>query len=513
MPVVKDSAYFFDLTTTPPSGKLAVGVRARIANIFFRLWDPLTTWLKATADRLAEVEADVAQTENDFFIDSAQGTIPYSPTAPLDRRLTANEGIARILATGANDGTITLSASSAPLAPVTYAIGALTLSPPQDPNNPTAVLPVYVNTIPITIGPGFTSWTPTAPAWQASPGGTLTNLPIGTALLLTGVPTLLQAAVVAQVGGVLFAGTGLNDAASGGSPNGADGANPTYHVVIDSIGGTDTFKWQVDGGAFTTGVPITGAAQTLSGGVTIRFGAITGHTLADGWTFGTGAFINGTDTELDAPYRIRAKAIISSRTLGTSPAIIGAALSVPGVAFADVIEDFGNDVTPVTLYVATAAGTLSAALAAQVLRVINGDKLAVSPLPMIRAAGINVAIGVAVTIRFTFSIKLVLRGYVVDGPAGALRSNLEGAIAGALTAYVQGLNVRGADRTLRLNLIKDLIMNYRGLGLVDLDDATYIATAAIGAGPATPFTGNYPALTGNQMAVMGPITFLTPIYA
>ena len=58
----------------------------------------------------------------------------------------------------------------------------------------------------------------------------------------------------------------------------------TYAIEIDAEGTPDTFKWSKDGGTETTGVAITGLAQTLAEGVTITFDGTTGATLADNWT-------------------------------------------------------------------------------------------------------------------------------------------------------------------------------------------------------------------------------------
>ncbi len=87
------------------------------------------------------------------------------------------------------------------------------------------------------------------------------------------------------VGSVTFSGTGLNDATSGGTFTGTSTIN--YKIEIDGTGTPDTFKWSDDGGTTwdATGVAITGSAQTLNHGVTITFGATTGHTLGDYWTF------------------------------------------------------------------------------------------------------------------------------------------------------------------------------------------------------------------------------------
>jgi hypothetical protein len=46
---------------------------------------------------------------------------------------------------------------------------------------------------------------------------------------------------------------------------------------------TDTFKWKKDGGAWTTGVALTGALQTLSEGVRVLFASTSSHTFEDLW--------------------------------------------------------------------------------------------------------------------------------------------------------------------------------------------------------------------------------------
>lgn len=81
-----------------------------------------------------------------------------------------------------------------------------------------------------------------------------------------------------------FSGSGLNDATWGTGYSGA--SSGYFEVEIDAEGSPDTFKWRKDGGSWTTGVAITGAAQTLSDGQAITFGATTGHTLGDKWFIG-----------------------------------------------------------------------------------------------------------------------------------------------------------------------------------------------------------------------------------
>jgi len=98
---------------------------------------------------------------------------------------------------------------------------------------------------------------------------------------------ILDVKAKSAVGAASFTGSGLNDMTSGGTFLGASALN--YKVQIDGTGTPNTFKWSDNGGASwnATGVPITGGAQTLNDGVTVTFGATTGHTSGDYWTFST----------------------------------------------------------------------------------------------------------------------------------------------------------------------------------------------------------------------------------
>jgi len=85
-----------------------------------------------------------------------------------------------------------------------------------------------------------------------------------------------------------FSGSGLNDLTWG---TGSTALDLTYYeVVIDGVGtgtlGVDTFKWRVNGGAWTETVDITGVAQTLADGQQLTFAATTGHTADDQWVIG-----------------------------------------------------------------------------------------------------------------------------------------------------------------------------------------------------------------------------------
>ena len=64
-----------------------------------------------------------------------------------------------------------------------------------------------------------------------------------------------------------------------------DVADATFVVTIDSIGATDKFKWTKNGGAPSAAVNCNTSLVTLSDGIQVRFGAVTGHAVSDTWTF------------------------------------------------------------------------------------------------------------------------------------------------------------------------------------------------------------------------------------
>jgi hypothetical protein len=81
----------------------------------------------------------------------------------------------------------------------------------------------------------------------------------------------------------VFTGTGINDGLFSGKYIGLVPGS-IFTVTIDSLGATDTFSWQVDGGAVHSGVPITGAKQSLQDGIFITIAGTVGHTVGDTWT-------------------------------------------------------------------------------------------------------------------------------------------------------------------------------------------------------------------------------------
>jgi hypothetical protein len=76
-----------------------------------------------------------------------------------------------------------------------------------------------------------------------------------------------------------FPGSRLNDATGCATTyTGGTAANHAYVVRIQTAGTPDTIEWQKDGGSWSSPINVTGACQTLTDGVGIKFAATTGHT-------------------------------------------------------------------------------------------------------------------------------------------------------------------------------------------------------------------------------------------
>jgi len=84
-----------------------------------------------------------------------------------------------------------------------------------------------------------------------------------------------------------FTGSGLDDAYFAGHFSGT--ASTNFYVKIGTTGTPDQFEWGYDSASpQATGINITGGDQLLDAGISINFGATTGHTTGDKWT-GTAA--------------------------------------------------------------------------------------------------------------------------------------------------------------------------------------------------------------------------------
>ena len=85
--------------------------------------------------------------------------------------------------------------------------------------------------------------------------------------------------------GTTFTGSGLDDATLTGHYTGTT-TNRGFYVAIDGTGTPDTFKWSHNSDLSSPEaqtVAITGDDQTLAEGISINFGATTGHTSGDKW--------------------------------------------------------------------------------------------------------------------------------------------------------------------------------------------------------------------------------------
>jgi len=80
-----------------------------------------------------------------------------------------------------------------------------------------------------------------------------------------------------------FAGSGLDDLTTSGTFTGL--TNITYTVTVSATGTPDLFDWTDTNGGSGTNVPMSTSPTLLSNDVSVVFGADTGHTLTDSWTF------------------------------------------------------------------------------------------------------------------------------------------------------------------------------------------------------------------------------------
>lgn len=75
---------------------------------------------------------------------------------------------------------------------------------------------------------------------------------------------------------------GLDDAVSSGTYTGDEDIR--YIIEIDTVGATDTFRWSDDDGStFSASQNCSTSPTSLSNGVTVSFGATTGHDIEDKW--------------------------------------------------------------------------------------------------------------------------------------------------------------------------------------------------------------------------------------
>jgi len=160
-------------------------------------------------------------------------------------------------------------------------------------------------------------------------------------------------------------GTGLNDATFGGSYTGS--STKTYQVKITAVGTPDSFQYSDDGGSTFNGVNIeirSDGVQALAEGVTIIFGATTGHTLNDVWE----STVIVPLTTLTAPHKmaeievnhpgtsadVKGRLILRSNDGGQIGSVsIHAAVGSPATGDITTSGDYTGGPSPVTYYIKT----------------------------------------------------------------------------------------------------------------------------------------------------------------
>lgn len=155
-----------------------------------------------------------------------------------------------------------------------------------------------------------------------------------------------------------FTGSGLNDMTTGGTWTGDQPRK--LRVEIDGVASPNTFKWSKNGGATwkATGVAITGAAQALSpdgGGVTVTFGATTGHTATDRWDFGVGVqdcYVQrdmGKTSSITSNGAVRATNVVTLTTSAAHELVPGDKIVVSGVTDTTMNGTFSIATVPTTV--------------------------------------------------------------------------------------------------------------------------------------------------------------------
>ena len=171
-----------------------------------------------------------------------------------------------------------------------------------------------------------------------------------------------------QQSAVTFTGAGLDDLTVAGLFTGT--VPTTYTVTVASTGTPDTFDW-TDGTNTGTGVSMSTSPISLSNGISISFGADTGHTLTDSWTwtyskvqnnildFSNGTYKFGTDFGTDYFGYEVGKNILGFGFKGSANTFSSGA----GDIGLDGLFDFGGDFSKATQIIYADGNQVSQSLA------------------------------------------------------------------------------------------------------------------------------------------------------
>ena len=82
-------------------------------------------------------------------------------------------------------------------------------------------------------------------------------------------------------------------------------ADETLTVKISTAAATDKFQWKTGAGEWSLEIEITGDAQLLGDGVSITFGATTGHTVDDAWTMACTAIVEEDHVDFSVRFYLK----------------------------------------------------------------------------------------------------------------------------------------------------------------------------------------------------------------
>jgi uncharacterized phage protein gp47/JayE len=250
----------------------------------------------------------------------------------------------------------------------------------------------------------------------------------------------------------------------------ANGARQTFVTTADLTMGAGVTSADVDAESTTLGLAANITAGTLLQ-ITSSTSLVTGATAA-------ATFTGGDEAESNEAYRIRLRLLAQSKAKANGDGLLAAVLGVSGAAFARVVEQATQN-PPVLIYVGNSSGLLPGDLATDVSDAVDA----------VRAWGIPPTYSAPSVVTVSYTLQLVWdTARAIDMPA------VTALIEADLDAYVASLNL-GADRTHRINRVRDIVMGYKRVGVVDLVDDTLL--------PAANQT-----LTDDEMAVYGGVTWL-----